>query len=74
MKEFEDLGYYKEYWVNSKYIGYTKCKKDRDVIGYYGAKNETTTEAVTLCNKKKIKANTVVKTLLYPLSGKYIKQ
>ena len=70
---FEDLGYFKEYFVDGKFIGTCKCEKDRDVIGYSGMKKETVTETIILDNKKKIKSGTIADTYLYPLTGKLIK-
>lgn len=70
---FEQLGYYKEYYINNKYIGSILCEKDRDIIGYNGKVNEVTTSNITLNNKKVIKSNTEVATLLYPLCGKLLK-
>lgn len=70
---FKELGYYKEYYINNKYIGSVKCEKDRETIGYSGKINEATTSNITLDNKKVIKSNTEVTTLLYPLCGKIVK-
>lgn len=69
---FEDLGYYKEYYVNKKFIGTLICEKDRELIGYEGRKTEITTEIITLKNKKVIKKGVEVRTILYPLCGKMI--
>jgi hypothetical protein len=66
---FKDLGYYKEFYINSKFIGTLQSDKDREVIGYFGRKTETTTERIELDNKKVIKPNTEVVTMLYPLCG-----
>lgn len=67
---FKELGYYKEYYLNNKYIGSKKCEKDRDIIGYNGKLIEVITLDITLENKKVIKSNTEVATILYPLCGK----
>lgn len=69
---FEQLGYFKEYYVNDKFIGSINCKKDRDVIGYLGKKTEVCEETITLDNNKKIKKGTSAVTFLYPLCGKKI--
>ena len=69
---FEHLGYYKEYYINNKFIGTIKSIKDRDVIGYTGTKKEIILSNLILENKKVIKANTEVTTILYPLCGKLI--
>ena len=71
---FEKLGYFKEYYLNNKYIGSIKCEKDRDIIGYYGKKKELILQNIFLENKKKIKNGTFVETILYPLCGKTINQ
>ena len=67
---FEDLGYYKEYYINNKFIGTVLSNKDREVIGYNGKVIETVLERLELQNKKVIKPNTEVVTMLYPLCGK----
>jgi len=67
---FEHLGYFKEYYIDGKFIGSINCEKDREIIGYDGRRIETTTEEIVLSNKKKIKKGTEVKTFLYPLNGR----
>lgn len=67
---FEDLGYFREYYVNNKFIGSVKCEKDRDKIGYDGRKTEITSIRIILDNKKTIKPNTEITTYIYPLCGK----
>jgi len=67
---FEDLGYFKEYYMNGKYLGFARSEKDREVFGYYGKKEEVLAEAITLQNKKVIKAGTTVVTQLFPMCGK----
>ncbi len=71
---FEDLGFFKEYFVNGKFIGTCKCEKDREIVGYIGRMTESTDENILLDNKKIIKKNTEVVTYLYPLTGKLIKE
>lgn len=69
--EFEQVGYYKDYYVNGKYFGsVTGVEKDRERFGYYGRLKETTTEDIVFKNKKKIKSGTEVITELFPLNGK----
>lgn len=70
---FEELGFFKEYYVNNKFMGTIAANKDRDIIGYNGRTKEVLKEMVQLDNKKKIKANIEVMTMLYPLCGKLIK-
>ena len=69
---FEHLGYFREYYIGSKFLGMVVCDKDRQEIGYWGKKTEPLTEDVILTNKQKIKKGTVVTTLLYPLCGKIL--
>lgn len=69
---FSNFGYYKEYYLNGKYIGSIKTDKDRDVIGYNGRLNENIDSIIILDNKKKLKINTIYQTILYPLCGKIV--
>jgi hypothetical protein len=69
---FEHLGYYKEYFINNKFIGTLPTEKDRDVIGFNGAVYEVIEQDILLSNNKKIKKGTSVKTFIYPLCGKQI--
>lgn len=69
---FKDLGYYKEYYVNNKFIGTIKTEKDRDIIGYFGRKEETLNENITTQNNKIMKKGTKVTTILYPLCGELL--
>jgi hypothetical protein len=73
MNKFEQIGYFKEYYQNGKFIGcITNVEKDREKIGYYGKKSETL-ESDLIVNKKKLKKGSVVETMLYPLCGNNIK-
>ena len=67
---FEDLGYFKEYYIGNKFVGTMPSEKDREVIGYCGQTKETILERLELQNKKVIKPNTEVTTILYPLCGR----
>ena len=67
---FTNIGFYKEYYLNNKYIGSIKAEKDRDIIGYNGKKLELLKEPIVLENKKKLKINIEYYTILYPLCGK----
>lgn len=69
---FSNFGYYKEYYLNGKYIGSIKTDKDRNVIGYNGRLNENIETIIILDNKKKLKLNTIYQTILYPLCGKMV--
>lgn len=70
--EFEQFGYFKDYYVNGKFIGNIVCEKDRDVFGYYGRKKEILTEDIVFKNKKRIKKGEEVTTELQVLSGRII--
>ena len=68
---FKQEGYFKEYWIDGKYIGtVNRVEKDRDIMGFYGRKEEITTEIIMLSNKKIIKPNTKVTTQIEILCGK----
>lgn len=70
---FEQQGYFKEYYIGLTYIGtVNNVEKDRDVMGFFGMKEETLSETITFKNKKSIKKNTIVKTQLQILNGKKI--
>jgi hypothetical protein len=69
---FKELGYFKEYYIYNKFIGFINCEKDRDIIGYNGRQEETTKSDIILFNKKKIKKGTLVRTIIYPLCGSQI--
>ena len=72
--QFEQLGYFKEYWQDNKFVGIvTGIEKDRETIGYEGRKVETLANVVICTNKKKLKLGQEVTTLLYPLNGKVVK-
>lgn len=70
---FEEIGYFKEYYKDGKYIGSIKSEKDRAGVGYEFRMVETTNENIVLSNKKIIKMGETVLTILYPLSGKIIR-
>lgn len=71
---FEELGYYKEYYLGGKLIGIINCEKDRDILGYNGRKKEKLNKEVVFQNKKKAKANVEYLTIVYPLCGRINKQ
>lgn len=71
--EFEHLGYFKEYYIGTKFIGNLSLKDmDRELTGYAGRQFETTAKVVILENGKKIKPGTAIMTMTYPLNGKII--
>ena len=60
----ETEGYFKDVYINKKYIGSIVCDKDRDIFGFYGRLIETTINELVLSNKKRIKPNTLITTEL----------
>ena len=62
------IGYFKEYYIDNKFIGCKKIEYNNEKIGYEGKKNEIITESIVLDNKKKIKKGITVSTLIYPLT------
>lgn len=69
---FEELGYYREYYIDRKFKGSIKCQKDRELIGYFGRETSITTDKITLDNGKIIKKDVEVMTMIYPQNGKSI--
>ena len=70
---FKQLGFFKEYYVDNKFISSCECEKDRDDVGYTGRKVETLSETIVFKNKRKIKAGQEVTTIIYPMCGRQIK-
>lgn len=66
---FNTFGYFKEYYINNKFIGLCDCNRDRDILGFFGEKNEVIDHDIVLSNKKIIKKGTKVKTVLHQLCG-----
>ena len=64
------MRYFKEFYNGTKFLGMIVCEKDREVMGYIGQKKEVLKQSITLSNKKIIKENTEVTTMLFPLVGK----
>ena len=72
METFENIGYFKEYYQDNKFIGcITNVQKDREQIGYYGKKIEILENDIFI-GKKKLKKGSEVYTMLYPLCGNKI--
>ncbi len=68
--KFETNGYFKDYYVNRKFVGSILVnEKDREVYGYTGRKEEVLTEDIVI-NKKKLKKGTTVITELGVLCGR----
>lgn len=70
---FENKGFYKDYYLNDKFIGSQKAEKDRETMGYYGRKKETTTKPIIFSKSKKIKQGIEVTTELNMLCGSIIR-
>ena len=67
---FESLGFFKEIYINRKYIGCISCDVEQNrKVGYVGRKNEVMGEDMVI-NKTKIKKGSVVETIYYPLCGR----
>lgn len=71
MSEFEHIGYFKEYYIDSKFIGTINCELGDREIGYEGRLGEMVFEKIKLSNKRIIKAGTLTTTIIYPLCGKH---
>jgi hypothetical protein len=70
---FNINGYYIEYFIDNKYIGYVSCKeKDREKLGFFGEFSEIASNDIVLSNKKVIKKGTLYKSYLQELNGKKI--
>ena len=67
---FNTFGFFKEYYINNKFIGTIKCEKDRDVLGFFGKKYEILTQDIKLSNNRIIKKGTKVETMLFNFCGK----
>ena len=75
MTTFKHLGYFIEYFVDGKSIGTKNVDQpDRTDVGYGGRIIKALEEDITLDNNKRIKAGTVVKTILYPLCGRMLRK
>jgi hypothetical protein len=67
---FDTIGYFKEYYIDRKFIGTTTCELGDREVGYNGRLGEVVFERLKLDNGKIIKAGTAVTTIVFPLSGK----
>jgi|TARA_B110000495_G_C22909150_1_gene530831 hypothetical protein len=73
MTQFEKLGFFIEYMIDTKYIGTINIKQpDREEIGYYGRIDSVANQDILLDNNKRIKKGQSYYTRMYPLCGKYI--
>jgi hypothetical protein len=72
MIDFEDIGYFKEFYLDSKFIGTVACELNGREIGYYGRLVCPVFDDIKLDNKKIIKAGSVVTTMIFPLCGRVL--
>ena len=73
MTQFEKLGFFIEYMIDTKYIGTINIEQpDREEIGYYGRIDSVANQDILLDNNKRIKKGKSYYTRMYPLCGKYI--
>ena len=70
---FETIGYYKEYYIDSKFIGTIRCELGAREIGYNGRLGEVVFEKIKLDNGKIIKPNTIA-TTKYSIPKCYFKK
>lgn len=71
--QFNTFGFFKEYYIGNKFIGFVECEKDGREIGYSGRKKETLQSQIVFKNGKRIKAGVEVTTIIYPLCANSIK-
>lgn len=62
------IGYFKEFYIQNKFIGCLPITYNNEIIGYEGKKKEVLSQTIILDNKKKIKKGTEVLTMIYPLT------
>jgi len=67
---FNTFGFFKEYYINNKFIGTIKCEKDRDIFGFFGKKYELLNNDLKLSNNRIIKKGIKVETMLFNFCGK----
>lgn len=66
---FNKLGYFKEYYIDNKFIGTIPCDKDREIFGFFGKMNEVLESEIILSNNRKIKKGAYVQTMLFEFCG-----
>lgn len=69
---FKKFGYFKEYYMNNKFMGLIECDKDREKFGFFGKVEEVLKEDILLTNKRKIKKGKKVTTMLFEYCGSII--
>ena len=68
---FEVFGYFKEYWVDERYLGIKDCDKpEREVFGYYSRMDFEALEDIEFKKGKVIKKGQIYYTRTYPFCGK----
>jgi len=70
IKVMNTIGYFEEYFIDSKFIGTKVCLKQDREIGYYGKKIFISDTEIKLDNKKTIKKGIEYYTRYYPLNGR----
>ena len=74
MAHFEYIGWFKDYYLDGKYMGSVNIEHpDREVTGYNGRMVEVIQQTIKTNTKKTLKVGMVVKTEIYPLCGKMLK-
>ena len=72
-KQFEHLGYAKDYFMGAKYIGTERCEwQEGRPTGYDSRQDQVATERMRI-GKKTIPAGASYWTIVNPLCGKYRK-
>jgi len=67
---FEQLGFFRDYFVDGKFVGSVKLNDYEGQIGYYSKKTLVVENEIVLDNKRKIKKGTTTYHFTYPLNGK----
>lgn len=75
MGKFNTIGYFLEYFVNSKYIGSKsiQIKNTNVIFGYASKQTSIAKEDIILDRNKKIKKGQTYHTYLQKLQGKYLR-
>lgn len=70
---FEQIGFFREYHANGKFVGTINLSTYEGEIGYYSKTKGIAESNIFLQNKKVIKKGTEYYYFVYPLNGKLIK-
>ncbi len=69
---YEVFGFFKEYYLDGKYLGSTRCEYEEGrTLGYYGRTYEVFTETFLTDTNKRVPKGVKVLTALNPLCGRY---